>query len=61
MMESTIRNVAVLDLLEDFGPDCCMAFLVGFDGGGLEVNNLGDAADHFLMFKAWFLVSFGSD
>lgn len=49
MIESTIRNVAVLNLLEDFGPDGCVTSPVGLDGGGLEVDYLGDTTDHFVM------------
>lgn len=60
MLESTICDIAILDLLEDFGPDCCVAFFVGFDCGGLEMDYLSDAADHFLLSFAFFLVSFGS-
>lgn len=33
-----------------------MAFLVRFDGRGLEVDDLGDAADHFVMPFVCFLV-----
>lgn len=56
---STISNIAVLDLLEDFGPDGCMVFLVRFDGGGLEVDDLGDAARHFVCFS--FLLNWYGD
>lgn len=45
----TITNIAFLDLTQDFGPDGCMASFVGVDGGGFEVDDLGNAAGwHFL-------------
>lgn len=40
----TVFYVGVLDLLEDFGPDGCVAFFVGVDAGGLEVEILADTA-----------------
>lgn len=44
----TISDVAVLDLLEDFGPDSCVAGFIGVNGCGFEVDDLGDATGwHF--------------
>jgi hypothetical protein len=40
----TIANVRVFDLLENVGPDCCVALFVFFDAFGAEVEPLADAA-----------------
>lgn len=42
--ERTVFYVGVFDLLEDFGPDGCVAFLVLVDARGAEVEPLADAA-----------------
>lgn len=56
----TISGIALLDLLEDFRPDGCVALFVGIDGGGLKVDDLGNAARgrHILLFEYFFLVLF---
>jgi hypothetical protein len=45
----TVSDIALLDLLQDLGPYVRVAFFVGFDGGGLQMDDLRDAADwcHF--------------
>lgn len=46
--ELTIHNVAILDLLQDFGPDVRVALLVCGHGAGLEMDDLRDAfGGHF--------------
>lgn len=54
MIESTIRNVAVLNLLEDFGPDGCVTSPVGLDGGGLRWT-IWAIRRTILLCLAWFL------
>lgn len=44
-MIPTICDVAVLDLLQDLGPDVGVALLVCSYRGGLEVDDLGNSAD----------------
>lgn len=45
----TVSDIALLDLLQDFGPYVRVAFFVGRDGGGLQMDDLRDAANwgHF--------------
>jgi len=40
----TIPNIRILDLFQDFGPDCCMAFFVFVNAFGAQVEPLADAA-----------------
>lgn len=44
-----------MDLLQDLGPDGCVAGFVGVHGGGFEVDDLGDAAGwrHFRAVMNW--------
>lgn len=48
--DHTVYDVTVLDLLQDFGPDVGMAFLVCRHGRWLEVDDLSDTANlrHFV-------------
>lgn len=40
----TIPDIRVLDLLQDFRPDCRVALFILIDAFGLEVEPLADAA-----------------
>jgi hypothetical protein len=42
--ERTVAHIAVLDLLQDFWPDRCVALLVLVDAFGAQVEPLADAA-----------------
>lgn len=53
----TVLDVAVFDLLQYLWPDVGVAVFVGLDGGGPDVDDLGEAAGwgHFVAGMCSFL------